>query len=309
MALNKVKRFALRVLSHAEPEVKRAYRLQRAMADIKAPHLLRQMYHLQDQKIPCGEHLVPVRVHEPGKRRSDQVILFFHGGGWATENIDTYHRVCKSLARHLGRRVLSVDYRLAPEHPFPAGLDDCYAVASYLYSHVGSFGLKPEDIILMGDSAGGNLAAVVSLMARDRGEFAVRRQILVYPAVSSDHSESSPYPSVHENAKDYILTSKHLEEYTDLYITDPSDLTDPYLAPILMDDLTHQPETLIITAQYDPLRDEGEAYGSRLRECGNTVSVLRIEDAIHGFLSLPPRFSHVKKTYEAIERFLSGEEI
>ena len=309
MALGKVKLLALRLLSRAEPEIRTSYRLQRAFADIRSPHLMRRVYRLRDMKLHSGGRSIPVRIHEPKKQTSGQLILFFHGGGWATENIDTYHRICESLARRLGRRVLSVDYRLAPEHPFPAGLEDCYAAAEFLYKNTASLGAAAEDIVLMGDSAGGNLAAAVSLMARDRGAFSVKKQILIYPAVSSDHSARSPYPSVRENGSDFILTSKRMQDYTGLYITREEDLRNPYFAPILMEDLRGQPETLIVTAQYDPLRDEGEDYGSRLQKAGNTVRILRMEDALHGFLSLPPRFSHVKKTCDAIEEFLSGEKI
>ncbi|MBR6790733.1 MAG: alpha/beta hydrolase [Oscillospiraceae bacterium] len=305
--MNKVKHFALRLISRAEPRIRDTYRLQRAAADICAPHFMRGLYRLRDRKIRCGGHSVPVRIHEPKEFRSEQVILFFHGGGWATENIDTYHRICESLADRLGRAVLSVDYRLAPEHPFPAGLEDCYAAAEYLFRWAPFLGLRPEDIVLMGDSAGGNLAAAVSLMARNKKQFSVKRQILIYPAVSGDYSEDSAFLSVRENGEDYILTSKRLQEYLQMYIRDPEDLKDPYVAPLLTVDLSGQPDTLIVTAQYDPLRDEGEAYGERLKEAGNRVRILRMEDALHGFLSMPPRFSHVKQTYRAIEDFLGGE--
>lgn len=306
--MNKLKRLALRMISRAEPEVGSSYRLQRAaVTGIRGPRFLRGLYRLKDRKIRCGSHSVAVRVHEPKEYRSEQVILFFHGGGWATENIDSYHKTCRSLARHLGRAVLSVDYRLAPEHPFPDGLEDCFAAAEYLFRWARLMGIDPDEIVLMGDSAGGNLAAAVSLMARDKKRFTVRRQILVYPAVQGDYTENSPYPSVRENGGDYILTSRRLQEYVQMYIRDPEDLKNPYLAPILAEDLSCQPDTLVITAQYDPLRDEGEAYGEKLRQAGSRVRILRVEGALHGFLSLPSRFSHVKQAYRAIEDFLGGE--
>ena len=146
-------------------------------------------------------------------------------------------------------------------------------------------GHLPEDIVLVGDSAGGNLAAVVSLMGRDRGVFQVKRQILLYPATYNDHSpETSPFESIRENGQDYILTSKRLCEYWELYLS-PDDWYDPYAAPLLEKDLTGQPDTLIITAEHDPLRDEGEAYGKALAEAGNRVVINRLEGAIHGFIS------------------------
>jgi len=146
---------------------------------------------------------------------------------------------------------------------------------------------------------------VVSLMARDRGEFLPTKQILLYPSVGSDHSMNSPYPSVLENGSDYLLTTKRINDFMDLYISCDEDRMDPYLAPILAKDLTNQPETLIITAHYDPLRDEGELYGKKLHDFNNVVEVYRMNDALHGFISLPKHFVHVKKTYELMNRFLN----
>jgi acetyl esterase/lipase len=158
----------------------------------------------------------------------------------------------------------------------------------------------------MGDSAGGNLAAAVSLMAADRGEFRVGKQILLYPSTYNDHSEASPFPSIRENGKGYLLTSKKISDFQNLYINNTQDLTSPYFAPLLSDSLEHQPKTLLITAEYDPLRDEGEAYGYKLRRFGNEVFIYRIKDALHGFFSLPLRFAHVKQCYQLINEFLDG---
>ena len=203
--------------------------------------------------------------------------------------------------------VLSVDYRLAPEHPFPAGLEDCYAVVKEVAMSTLVFNHPVNQIILAGDSAGANLAAAVSLLARDRGEFQIARQILLYPATNSDHSDASPYPSVKENGSDYLLTQKRMIDYTHLYVRDKADLKNPYVAPILAKDLTNQPDTLIITAEYDLLRDEGEAYGEKLREAGNKVEIKRIPNAIHGFISLSPLFPEVRSCYKIINQFLREE--
>lgn len=166
--------------------------------------------------------------------------------------------------------------------------------------------ITPDQITLIGDSAGGNLAAVVSLMARDRGEFFPRQQILLYPATNNDHTENSPFESVRTNGKGYLLTSKRMVDYMALYRSSDEDLQNPYYAPILCSDLSDQPRTLIITAEFDPLRDEGEAYGEKLREFGNDVEIHRIHDALHGFMSLSPGFKPVKRTYRYINDFLSG---
>lgn len=237
----------------------------------------------------------------------NKILIFFHGGGWVVGNIDSYSGVCLNMARQTGHIVISVDYRLAPEHRYPAAVDDCYAVTREIFQNADLFHVEKEDITLIGDSAGGNLAAVVSLMARDRGEFLPAKQILIYPATSNDHSETSKFSSVQENGTDYLLTSKRICEYMDLYKSCAEDLNSPYLAPLISDDLTRQPKTLIITAQFDPLRDEGEAYGRKLHAFGNEVSVYRMKDALHGFIRLPKHFIHVKRSYELINRFLNDK--
>ena len=144
-------------------------------------------------------------------------------------------------------------------------------------------------------------------MARDRGEFFPKRQILLYPATNNDHTENSPFESVRTNGKGYLLTSKRMVDYMALYRSSDEDLQNPYYAPIISKDLSHQPKTLIITAEFDPLRDEGEAYGRKLSEAGNIVEIHRIHDALHGFMSLNPSFKHVKKAYRYINNFLKNE--
>ena len=173
-----------------------------------------------------------------------------------------------------------------------------------MFRRAETLGVEPENVVLIGDSAGGNLAAAVSLMSRDRGGFRPSRQILIYPALASDHSENSPYPSVRENGTGYLLTARRVRDYMALYRSSDEDLTNPYFAPLHAASLGEQPDTLLITAEYCPLRDEGEAYGRRLREAGGSVEIHRIPDALHGYFSLPVRFSQVKRTYEIINRFL-----
>lgn len=181
-------------------------------------------------------------------------------------------------------------------------------MAKELFLHPESQAVAPGQVTLIGDSAGGNLAAAVSLLARDRGEFAVPRQILFYPATYYDHSERSPFPSVQQNGSDYLLTAHRLCDYMALYKRDDRDLTSPYFAPLLAKDFSCQPKTLIITAEYDPLRDEGEAYGRRLQEAGNQVEIYRMKDALHGFLGLGPHYVHVRRAYQLINRFLQESE-
>lgn len=244
----------------------------------------------------------------PSGHENHRILIFFHGGGWVTGSIDSYDAVCADMAKLTGRVVVSVDYRLAPEYPFPAGLEDCYAVTREIFLDDSLLGTKSKEIVLIGDSAGGNLVAAVSLMSRDRGEFMPSRQILIYPATGNDHSDDSPFPSVRENGTDYLLTTKRVRDYMELYRSSDADLMNPYYAPLAAADFSNQPDTLIITAEYCPLRDEGEAYGKALAMAGNRVKVFRMPDALHGFFSLPVRFSQVKKAYVLINRFLKAGE-
>ena len=310
MAINKAMRIALKALSYPDLDMKKTYKLQRQLTTAAHP-VIKPLYKMWDHKVSAGEHEIPVRIFLPSPEYAlKKLLVFFHGGGWVIGNIDTYTNVCANMAKQTGHLVISVDYRLAPEHKFPAAPEDCYAVTKEIYENAKLFDVKQEDITLIGDSAGGNLAAAVSLMARDRGSFLPARQILVYPSVDSDHSENSPYSSLVENGTDFLLTTKRICEYIDLYKSSDEDLQNPYLAPIRAENLSRQPRTLIITAQHDPLRDEAEAYGKKLFEAGNQVEVYRMKDALHGFLTLPRHFVHVKRSYELMNRFLnsSGEE-
>lgn len=303
MAINKAMRKVLKTLSYGDIEVGAS----RNFANLKALDPLKLFYRTVDCKIYNGEYEIPTRMYLPGKDRETEelpVLLFLHGGGWITESVDTYDRVCASMAKDTGHLVISVNYRLAPEHPFPIGLEDCYAAAKAVYTGKLLSGLDPRRVTLIGDSAGGNLAAALCLMAKDRGEFLPRQQILIYPAVSNDYTENSPYPSVRENGTDFLLTGVKLQQYLDLYQSSESDRQNPYFAPILAKDLTGQPRTLIITAQYDPLRDEGEAYGRRLQEAGCEVEIHRIADALHGYFALGIKYYHVQESFEIINQFL-----
>lgn len=302
MAINKVVKSALRALSYNDIDVTKNYILKRNLVNLAHRHYLKPFYKSWDYEIFLNDHVIPVRIFSPEIEGDYPVLLFFHGGGWVTGNIDSYNKVCTNMARLTNHVVISVDYRLAPEHPFPAALEDCYEVARVLFMNEKLLNVK--NITIIGDSAGGNLAAALSLMASDRKEFKIDRQILIYPSTYNDHSDKSPFQSIRENGNDYLLTSKRICDYIKLYIKNEEDLKNPYLAPLLSQDLSNQPDTLIITAEYDPLRDEGEEYGRKLREFGNKVEIFRIKDGLHGFFALPPRFPQVKLCYDIINRFL-----
>lgn len=309
MAISKAMRAALHALSYpANINVEKTYKVERAMRGLRTP--LAPLYHLWDHKIERDGRDIRVRIYTPKKQTDGRLLLFFHGGGWVLESVDTYNAVCRNLARRTGCRVASVEYGRAPEHVFPEGLEDCYAAAREVYRHPEQFGVRSHEITLIGDSAGGNLAAAVSLMARDRGEFAVAQQILIYPATHYDHTPDSRFDSVRENGADYLLTAKRVNDYMALYAGgDERRMRNPYFAPLCAPDLSHQPRTLVITAEFDPLRDEGEAYARALRDAGGDVQQYRMADALHGYFSLPMRFPMVRRTYDLIEQFLNGETI
>lgn len=309
MAINKAMRLALKALSYPDIDMKKVYKLQRTFQNITAAKV-KLPYKMWDTEIDAGDHKVLTRIYEPDdtsrKRRRNKLMLFFHGGGWVTESVDTYNKVCVTLANETGCKVASVEYRLAPEFPFPAGLHDCAAVTREILTNPAELDVKPEDVVLIGDSAGGNFAAVVSMMMRDEGEMSIRSQILLYPATWNDHSENSKFQSVRDNGTDYLLTSKRISGYMELYCADKSDLQSPLVAPLLAENFSDMPRTLTITAEYDPLRDEGEYYTYKLKEAGNSTRLYRMRDALHGFFSLDAKYPQVRKSYKLINRFLDG---
>ena len=305
--VNNFKKAALKVVSHSYINVKKHYKIYRKMLTAVNPYI-KPIYHMMDGKFMVGDREIPVRVFRPRKNGISKVLIFFHGGGWVTGNIDSYTNVCAHMAEKTKHTVISVDYRLAPENPFPAGLNDCYHATREVFMNLDLLDCNREDITLIGDSAGGNLAAAVSLMARDLGEFMPCKQILLYPATNNDYSDSSLFPSIRENGSDYILTTKRIRDYMDLYTRSKKDRCSPYVAPILAQDLSSQPKTLIITAEYDPLRDEGEAYGMKLVKFHNDVRIYRMADALHGFLTLPWKSASVIRCYALINDFLKDEE-
>ncbi|WP_458862999.1 alpha/beta hydrolase [Acidaminobacterium chupaoyuni] len=304
MAINKLLLSAIRALSYPDLDVKHHYRLMRRVEGKTHYRYRRPTFRAWDEPIMAEGRSIPTRVFAPMNRPSGGILLFFHGGGWVHGSIDSYDKVCAGMAETTGQTVVSVDYRLAPEFPYPAALKDCYAAAKALICE------KQRDggpVTLIGDSAGGNLAAAVSLLGRDRGDFIPKQQILIYPATYNDHSPSSPFASIVENGTDYLLTSKRICDYMDLYAPLPETRQSPYFAPLLADDFSRQPDTLVITAQFDPLRDEGEAYGEALRAAGSYVEVHRIPDVLHGFFALPQSFPPVADAFAIINHFLSGE--
>lgn len=305
MAINKFMLAALRALSYPDLDVKQNYQLDRRIKNITHPPIkIKALSRMADFTLDAAGVPLDCAIFLPDRVERDEVIMYIHGGGWVSGDIGSYSRTCRNLAHFSGRPVIAVDYRRAPEHKFPAAVEDCYNSALALLRGESLFRVAEDKLVLIGDSAGGNIAAAVSLMAADLGGFRVRRQVLIYPSTNNDHSERSPFESICANGSDYLLTSKKLRDYMALYARNRRDYTNPYFAPLLAKNLTGQPRTLVITAQYDPLRDEGEAYAERLRDAGCEVENYRIPDALHGFFTLPAKFSQVKVAHNLIRNFL-----
>ena len=310
--ISKTMRTILHALSYGNIEVEASRRL----ADIKKLDAMRIFFKTLDTKVYNGNHEVPVRLYFPSEEAMSgdvvegekyPVLLFFHGGGWVTESIENYDRVCSRMAQSTGHIVMSVEYRLAPEYRFPIPFEDCYEAAKALYTGRLILPADPDRITIIGDSAGGNLAAAVCLKARNTGDFTPKKQILIYPATYNDYTENSPFVSVKENGSDYLLTAGKMQDYIDLYARNKEDKKNPYFAPYIAEDLANQPDTLILTCEFDPLRDEGEAYGKRLKEAGNYVEIHRIKDALHGYFALGIKQLHVQESFTYINEFLKEE--
>lgn len=237
---------------------------------------------VQDLALPGLAGNIPVRIHTPQASGPFPVLIYFHGGGFVSGNLETHGPLCRTLANKVGCIVVAVDYRLAPEHKFPAAVDDAYAVTQWVASNASEINGDSTRIAVGGDSAGGNLAAVVALIARDRGGPTLVYQVLIYPV--TDATQSSP--SYEEYREGYLLSKKDMIWYFNHYLPSDADRKNPYLSPLWASDVKDLPPALVITAEYDPLRDEGEAYATRLKEAGVPVVCSRYNGMIHGFCQM-----------------------
>ncbi len=260
----------------------------------RPPHVKR----VADLKIagPGGE--LAIRVVTPEEAGDDPlpVVVFFHGGGWVLGDLASHENVCRMLANITGAIVAAVDYRLAPEHPYPAAAEDAYAAVAWISAHASEFGGDPSRLAVCGDSAGGNLAAVVSLMARDRGGPSLAFQVLAYPITDFDLDTDSYL----QFATGFFLTRAEMAWFWDQYAPNVEDRRRPYASPNRAPDLSGLPPALVITAGHDVLRDEGEAFAQRLQASGTPVKLSRYEGMIHGFLRRYPFFDQGRAALDEI---------
>ena len=234
-------------------------------------------------KIPYQDGMMSARVYTPKGTGPFPAIVFYHGGGWVVGTLDGYDNLCKALCNKTSAVVISVDYRLAPEHVFPAAVEDSYAALVYVSKNALLYNIDPSRIAVAGDSAGGNISAVVSQMARDRKGPHIAYQVLVYPATDLAHVDSYTYDK-YQNG--FFLTRGDMRSYISLYIPNPRDRNNPYASPLLAKNFAGLPPALIITAEFDVLRADGEAYAKKLSEAGVSVKLSPYSGVFHGFVSV-----------------------
>lgn len=237
---------------------------------------------VRDLEISGPKTPIPLRVYEPDTTGPRPVFVYFHGGGWVCGTADGHDQLCRSIANAGGCTVVSVDYRLAPEHPFPAALRDCYAATEWVKAHPDILGADADRLVVGGGSSGGNLAAAVALRARDANGPKIGHQFLLYPAL--DHDITTP--SYEENGEGFLLTRREMQWFWEHYLETPFDGKNPYAAPLQARDLSGLPPATVVTAGFDPLRDEGATYADRLSEAGVSVEHRLYEGMVHGFVPM-----------------------
>jgi acetyl esterase len=240
---------------------------------------------VEDKTFPGPTGPVGVRVYTPVSAKAPLLpgLIFFHGGGFVIGDLETHDGLCRALANEGGCRVVSVDYRLAPEHPFPAAVEDCTAAVDWVAENAAVLGIDAARLAVGGDSAGGNLAAVAAILAKKKGSPKLSFQLLIYPVTQLGGPET---PSMRENAKGYFLEKNSMDWFTRLYCPDMTHRADPRLSPLLEKDLSDLPPAYVVTAGFDPLRDEGKAYADRLDAAGVPVTYVNYPGMVQGFFSM-----------------------
>ncbi|MDP5185311.1 alpha/beta hydrolase [Blastococcus sp. BMG 814] len=258
------------------------------------------LHAVEDRTVPTPAGDVPVRIYSPVEAGSSGVLVFFHGGAFFLGSLETHDHVARNLAEETGLTIVSVGYRRAPEAAFPAGLQDCYGVVRWVAEHGDELGWDGGTLAIAGDSSGGTFVAAVAAMAHDDAiasgqSDCITHQVLFYPSLDLDFDEDR-YPSLRDNAVGYGMETAGLKPFNAFYLDSGADPADPLVSPIKRADLSGLPPALVVTAEHDPLRDEGELYGRRLAEAGVPSTVSRYEGAGHGFVqhfSWIPEFARV----------------
>ncbi|QQK76944.1 alpha/beta hydrolase [Salicibibacter cibarius] len=250
---------------------------------------------VEDRTIPGPDGDIPIRIYNPFTEGAHPALIFYHGGGWVVGSIETHDSLCRSLANLAQCIVISVDYRLAPEHKFPKAVEDAYAAAEWVAENGADIHVDTGHIAVGGDSAGGNLATVTAMIAKEKGGPSLSYQVLFYPSTGA----GIPSESQRENGKGYFLTTDMMTWFAGKYFETFDELQNPYAVPLKAEDLSGLPPALVITAEFDPLRDEGKAYADELEKAGVDVVHSCYDGMIHGFVSM---VAFISKGTEAIEQ-------
>ena len=252
---------------------------------------------VEDFSISGPAESIPVRLYAPAGE-GHPLLVFYHGGGWVVGDIETYDALCRALSNAADCAVLSIEYRLAPKHPFPAAVEDAYAALKWATNYAAQINCDPSTIAVGGDSAGGNLAAAVTLMSRDRDGPEIAHQLLAYPSVASPAVHE--FPSYEENKEGYLLEGADIEWFLDHYLPKSVDYRHAYAAPLLAREYSGLPPATVLTAGFDPLRDEGREYAARLEASGVAVEHHEYEGMVHGFVSLLDQLDTAGEAVETI---------
>jgi acetyl esterase len=295
--LDEAKALGLPPAHELTPELARVHRVEMMARFVPMPEYT--SVQVEEGIIAADGRTIRVRVYSAGSEEPAPVVVFFHGGGWVAGTLETHDPYCRALANEAGVVVVSVDYRLAPEHKFPAGLEDCLAATEWVMAHAEELGGDASRVMVAGDSAGGTLATVVALLRRDRGMAGLAGQILLYPTTAY---YDPPTASYLENAEGYGLTRKGMIWFWDHYLNDKSEAADFRVSPLLAASLAGLPRAFVVTAEYDVLRDEGQSYAKRMAEAGVEVTQVFAEGMNHGFAASANEFPFLPQAKEMLRR-------
>lgn len=246
-------------------------------------------------------HSIKARIYKPSAAEGLPVIIYYHGGGFVIYDLDSHDRVCRRLAETNDAIVVSVDYRLAPEYKFPTPVHDCYDAFLWTSENIKKYGGDVDKISVAGDSAGGNLATVTCINAKEQGGPSIHSQILIYPTVDATFQ----FASIERNGNGYLLTKEKMKWFVDQYANDESDKLNPLMSPIYQDDLVGLPPAFVFTAEYDPLVDEGAAYAQKLKDAGVHTKYKMYDGMIHGFINMPKLAKPCLTAHQDIKSFLA----
>ena len=275
---------------------------RRVFAGFPRPEHPTPVAQVEERTIPGpGAEGLRLRIYTPESAAPKGALLYLHGGGWVMGDLDIYDEISRTLASQSGLVIITLAFRLAPETPYPGALEDCYAALSWIADEAASLGVDPERVGLIGDSSGGNLAAALSLMTRDRSGPKVALQVLICPI--TDHQMDTP--SYREFAEGCFLTRTSMQWFWDHYLPDLAQRSEPHASPLRAADHSGLPPTFVITAEYDPVRDEGEAYARALEEAGVKTKLVRYEGVVHGFIGFSAMVERSREMLRAVAEHAS----